>query len=47
MCGTRWPPIAPDGPIGGREAMEPWDHPRAMGRRWMPSMAMHSMDAWH
>ena len=22
--------MAPDGPIEGREAMEPWNHPRAM-----------------
>ena len=33
-------PIAPDGPIGGREAMEPWDYPRAMEGRRITSMAI-------
>ena len=34
--GLRWPPIAPDSAIGGHEAMEPWDHPRAIGcHRWL------------
>ena len=35
QCGScmalRWPTIVPDGSIGGRESMEPWDYPRAMG----------------
>ena len=31
--------MAPDGSIGGREAMEPWDHPKAMKGRRMPPMA--------
>ena len=33
--------MAPDSPIGGHEAMEPLDHPKAMEGRRMPSMAMH------
>ena len=28
--------MAPDSPIGGHEAIEPWDHPRAMEGRRMP-----------
>ena len=28
--GHQKPSIAPNSPIGGHEAMEPWDHPRAM-----------------
>ena len=40
MHGPRWPPKAPGSPIGAHEAMEPWDHPRAMEGRRMPSMAI-------
>ena len=39
--GHTWPPIAPDGLIGGREAMKPWDNPRVMKNRRIPSGAMH------
>ena len=35
-----WPPISPNSPIGGHEAMKPWDHPRAMEGRRMPPMAI-------
>ena len=42
MHGLRSPPIAPDGPIRGREAMEACDHPRAMEGRRVPSMVMRS-----
>ena len=37
-CG---PCMVPDGPIGGRESMEPWDHPRPMEGRRMRSGAIH------
>ena len=37
IMGHAWPMIAPDGPIGGREAMELCDHPRAMEGRWITS----------
>ena len=40
MHGSRWPPRAPDSPTGGHEAMEPWDHPRAMDVHRMSSMAI-------
>ena len=39
--GHQKPPMAFDSPIGGHEAMEPWDHPRAIEDRRMTSMAMH------
>ena len=40
MHGPRAPPRGPDGPIGGHEAMEPWDHPSIMEGRRVPSMAI-------
>ena len=41
MHGPRWLPMASDSPIGGHEAREPCDHPRAMEGHRRPSGAIH------
>ena len=44
--GQRWPPIDPmalDCLIGGRGAMEPWDHPSAIDGHREPCMAYASL----
>ena len=40
-------PMAADGPIGGCEAMEPWDYLWAMEAYRIPSMAMHGPHFFH